>query len=109
MLTFQNAALILSMRWTRIQPGPMYITTTAVVFSETLKMIISLFLVLREKESLSAFVRFLYESLVVNWRDTLLLSVPAVVYMVQNNLQYVAVSNLDAAVFQVCVRACICW
>ena len=37
----------------------------------------------------------------VNWKDTLKMSVPAIVYMVQNNLQYVAVSNLEAAVFQV--------
>ena len=100
-LTFQNALLILSMRWTRIQPGPMYITTTAVVFSESLKLLASLCLILREKESLAEFARYLYESLIVNWVDTLMLSVPAVVYMVQNNLQYVAVSNLDAAVFQV--------
>ena len=106
-LTFQNALLILSMRWTRIQPGPMYISTTAVVFSETLKMLISLCLILFQKESLPAFCRFLYESLVVKWRDTLMLSIPAVVYMVQNNLQYVAVSNLDAAVFQVCVCVCV--
>ena len=43
----------------------------------------------------------LHEEIVVNWKDTLKMSVPAIVYMIQNNLQYVAVSNLEAAVFQV--------
>lgn len=43
----------------------------------------------------------MYKSLVINWQDTLKLSVPAFVYALQNNLQYIAVSNLEAAVFQV--------
>jgi len=33
--------------------------------------------------------------------DFLKISVPAIIYMVQNNLLYVALSNLDAALFQV--------
>lgn len=46
-------------------------------------------------------MEFMYNSLIVNWQDTLKLSIPAFVYALQNNLQYVAVSNLEAAVFQV--------
>jgi len=33
--------------------------------------------------------------------DFMKISVPAIIYMVQNNLLYVALSNLDAAFFQV--------
>ena len=29
------------------------------------------------------------------------ISIPAILYVIQNNLQYVAISNLEAAVFQV--------
>ena len=100
-LTFQNALLIISMRYTRIQSGALYITTTAVVLSETLKMIVALMVILWQKRSLPEYFKYLYESLIKDWRDTLKLSVPAIVYMIQNNLQYIAVSHLEAAVFQV--------
>jgi len=36
--------------------------------------------------------------------DFLKISLPAVIYMLQNNLLYVALSNLDAAFFQVRLR-----
>ena len=98
-LTFQNTLLIISMRYSRLTEGDMYITTTAVVFSEFAKMVVCLFIILNEQRS--NFLSHLYEAIIVDWRDTLKMSVPAIVYMLQNNLQYVAVSNLEAAVFQV--------
>ena len=101
-LTVQNALLIISMRYTRIVSGDLYFTTTAVVISESLKMVICLVIIFFQIRSFQKYFAHLYESLIVNWKDTLLMSVPAIVYMIQNNLQYVAVSNLEAAVFQVC-------
>lgn len=100
-LTIQNAFLILSMRYSRLVPGKMYITTTAVVFSEFAKMVVCLAIILYQQKSFQKWLSHLHEGLVVNWMDTLKMSVPAIVYMLQNNLQYVAVSNLEAAVFQV--------
>lgn len=100
-LTIQNAFLILSMRYSRLVPGKMYITTTAVVFSEFTKMVVCLAIILYQQKSFQKWLSHLHEGLVVNWMDTLKMSVPAIVYMLQNNLQYVAVSNLEAAVFQV--------
>ena len=79
----------------------MYFTTTAVVISESMKMFICLGIIFYQFGSFSEYISHLYESLIVNWTDTLKMSVPAIVYMIQNNLQYVAVSNLEAAVFQV--------
>ncbi len=101
-LTVQNALLILSMRYSRVLTGAMYFSTTAVVISETMKMVICLLIIFLQMRSFSKFASHMYEALVVNWQDTLKMSVPAIVYMLQNNLQYVAVSNLEAAVFQVC-------
>ena len=101
-LTFQNALLILTMRYTRVVAGALYITTTAVVISESLKLVICLVIIfVQEKGSIRDFSKLLYNGIVTEWRDTLKMSVPAIVYMIQNNLQYVAVSNLEAAVFQV--------
>lgn len=102
-LTFQNALLILTMRYSRVIAGKMYFTTTAVVFSEFTKMVVCLSIILYQQGSIRKWLEHLHEALIVNWKDTLKMSVPAIVYMVQNNLQYVAVSNLEAAVFQVIV------
>ena len=101
MLTVQNAVLILSMRYSRTLSGSMYITTTAVVLSETLKLLTCLTIIFFQKKNFAEYSQHLYDSIVLNWQDTLKMSVPAIVYALQNNLQYVAVSNLGAAVFQV--------
>jgi UDP-sugar transporter A1/2/3 len=42
-----------------------------------------------------------YDSLFANKRDTLLMGVPAGLYAFQNNLLFVALSNLDSSIFQV--------
>ena len=81
--------------------GNQYITTTAVVIAETMKMVVCMCIIWYQQPTTTAYVEFMYNSLIVNWQDTLKLSVPAIVYALQNNLQYVAVSNLEAAVFQV--------
>lgn len=47
------------------------------------------------------FVALLFDSIVVQYWDTLKLAIPSLIYTLQNNLQYVAISNLPAATFQV--------
>ena len=101
-LTLQNASLILTIRYSRTIEGPLYFATTAVVMAETFKLVASLLIILVEhKGNVVNWASFLYESIIGNAVDTLKLSVPALIYTVQNNLQYVAISNLDAATFQV--------
>lgn len=43
----------------------------------------------------------MYKEIVVNWKDTLKVCVPATIYVLQNNLLYIAVANLDASVYMV--------
>jgi len=79
----------------------MYIATTAVMFAEIFKVLACLLIILAEKRNIQDWLQFLYSSIIGQPWDTLKLSIPALIYTVQNNLQYVAISNLDAATFQV--------
>ncbi|XP_058873045.1 UDP-galactose translocator isoform X1 [Acipenser ruthenus] len=101
-LVVQNASLILSIRYARTLPGERFFATTAVVVAEMLKVATCLLLILLQKRgNLKEFLVLLYDSIFVQYSDTLKLAVPSLIYTLQNNLQYVAISNLPAATFQV--------
>ncbi|KAJ9666609.1 UDP-galactose transporter Gms1 [Coniosporium apollinis] len=108
-LTFQNSALILIMHYSRIMPpvdGHRYFTSTAVFLNEVIKLALSLTMSLYEISSTlpaSAPASALFSSLstAVFTGDSWKLAIPAMLYTLQNSLQYIAVSNLDAATFQV--------
>lgn len=101
LLTLQNALLILVMRYTRTRKGDMYFATTAVVLSEGLKVLTSLMILAAQEGTFTKLMCYLRDNI---WRqplDCLKVSVPAFIYTLQNNLLYIALSNLDAATFQV--------
>ncbi|KAM4610192.1 UDP-galactose translocator [Polymixia lowei] len=101
-LVVQNASLILSIRYVRTLPGDRFYTTSAVVMAEILKVLTCLLIILLQKRcNVKGTVLFLVDSIVVQYKDTLKLAVPSLIYTLQNNLQYVAISNLPAATFQV--------
>ncbi|KAM9180514.1 UDP-galactose translocator isoform 2-T2 [Dugong dugon] len=100
-LVVQNASLILSIRYARTLPGDRFFATTAVVMAEVLKGLTCLLLLFAQKRgNLKHLVLFLHEAVLVQYVDTLKLAVPSLIYTLQNNLQYVAISNLPAATFQ---------
>ncbi|XP_001991654.2 UDP-galactose translocator [Drosophila grimshawi] len=101
-LTLQNAILGLSMRYARTRPGDIFLSSTAVLMAEFVKLITCLVLVFNEEgKNAQIFVRSLHKTIIANPLDTLKVCVPSLVYIVQNNLLYVSASHLDAATYQV--------
>lgn len=86
--------------------GRRYFTSTAVFMNEVIKFTISLTMALYEistSMSSSAPVTALFGQLASRMfsGDSWKLAIPAVLYTLQNSLQYIAISNLNAATFQV--------
>lgn len=105
-LIVQNSFLILLMRYTMLNrpaSGP-YLASIAVFFSELIKLLISIAMVLMGEAGGS-----LARAHDLIWRekndekvaDMIALIFPALLYILQNNLQYIAVANLSSALFQV--------
>lgn len=89
------------MRYTRTLPGDMYFASTAVMITEVVKVFTSMAILLGKKQSVAEWLKFLYSNTIGHPLDMVKMLVPACIYTVQNNLLYVAVSNLDAATYQV--------
>lgn len=86
--------------------GHRYFTSTAVFLNELVKLAISLTMALHDLSRTmptSAPATALFKELgrQIFTGDSYKMAIPAVLYTVQNSLQYLAVSNLDAATFQV--------
>jgi UDP-sugar transporter A1/2/3 len=105
-LTIQTSTMVLVLRYSRtinIANGQEpYLSSTAVFLSEVLKLFICLFIVLNDSRfQPKVFCNALNENVFSKPTDTLKMCVPAFLYTVQNNLLYLALSNLDAATYQV--------
>ena len=70
-------------------------------FFQLSKLLTCLFITLIERRSISKWLSLLHENILADPLTTLKVAVPSFVYVVQNNLQFIAASNLDAATFQV--------
>uniref|UniRef100_A0A7E4V9E4 UDP-N-acetylglucosamine transporter n=1 Tax=Panagrellus redivivus TaxID=6233 RepID=A0A7E4V9E4_PANRE len=103
-LIVQTTALVLTLRYSRTQvtEGPKYLSSTAVVVSEVIKFFTSaLVLLYNNGWSIPLFLNEIDIDNFQNPFDTLKVAVPAALYVVQNNLLFLALSKLDAATYQV--------
>jgi len=103
LLVAQNASLVLTMRKARTDEGDKFFNTAAVFLCEILKILASslILLISNHKCNLTSFFNEISSEIFGRPWDTLKVAVPSFIYTVQNNLLYLAVSNLPAATFQV--------
>ncbi|GMH91299.1 hypothetical protein TL16_g12017 [Triparma laevis f. inornata] len=100
LLAVQNASKNLIMRFA-VQDKPDFLYSAAVIGSESTKLFLSIcYILFYDKRSFASIITFLKE----DKKNAILLTVPATVYNIQQTLEYVALSNLDASVFSVLVQ-----
>ena len=101
LLVANDTMLVLLMRLSRVQRvalGPRYLASTAVFSAEVLKLLVCGVVVWRQ--SGARFCETLRHQVLVP-REVVKLSLPAFLYVVQNNLLYVALTNLRATPYKV--------
>jgi UDP-sugar transporter A1/2/3 len=103
-LIIQNSFTVFVIRYSKTLPDK-YLTSTAVVCSEFIKLITSLFvhiyLRIYEAEPGTYNIKILLNELFGKESECLKVIIPAVLYLLQNNLIYYSASKLDAATFQI--------
>lgn len=105
LLVAQMVGLVLLMRMSRTshtEGQPMYLASTAVFIMELMKLGICCCVITYQSDGslLTELKIHVLESPV----EMAKLSIPSFMYTVQNNLLYFALSNLDAATYQVCYQ-----
>ncbi|XP_068609598.1 CMP-sialic acid transporter [Brachionichthys hirsutus] len=101
-MTLVAATYTVALRYTRtVSSGDLYFSTTAVFITEVVKLILSLGMLTKETGGPVRLKNAVVEHVFCSPKELLKLSVPSVVYAVQNNMAFLALSNLDAAVYQV--------
>lgn len=109
LLVFQMVGLVLLMRFSRVtktgddgKEGGLYLASTAVFLMEAIKFTICASVIFHQSNySYSNFTKAMNEAIFKSPLEILKLSVPSLTYTVQNNLLYCALTNLDAATYQV--------
>ncbi len=105
LLVAQMVGLVLLMRYSRTNHSaeqPLYLASTAVFIMEVMKLVICCFVI--AYQSGGDLLGELNKHVINAPVEMLTLSVPSFLYTVQNNLLYLALTNLDAATYQVCYQ-----
>ena len=105
LLVAQMVGLVLLMRYSRTHKSPdqpLYLASTAVFVMEVMKFVICCIVI--TYQSGGNLIGELQDHVVGAPMEIVKLCVPSLLYTVQNNLLYLALTNLDAATYQVCYQ-----
>mmetsp|Transcript_26269 Transcript_26269/g.64019 ORF Transcript_26269/g.64019 Transcript_26269/m.64019 type:complete len:255 (+) Transcript_26269:82-846(+) len=101
LLAVQNSSKNLLLRFV-MKERPQFLTSAAVIGSEFTKLTLSLIYILFvEKRPPGSIAQYFRD----DYKNTILVAVPASAYNLQTSLEYIALANLDAAMFSVLVQA----
>mmetsp|Transcript_30023 Transcript_30023/g.62901 ORF Transcript_30023/g.62901 Transcript_30023/m.62901 type:complete len:486 (+) Transcript_30023:322-1779(+) len=109
LLVGQMVGLVLLMRYTRTrhsgngsEDGDLYLASTAVFMMEIMKFLLCCAVVFHQKGSTLTNLRSeIHTHVCASPNEMLKLCVPSFLYTIQNNLLYLALTNLDAATYQI--------
>ena len=100
LLAVQNCFKNLLMRYV-MKDKPDFLTSTAVIGVEVVKLVLSVwYIIYIDKRPLSSIYTFMRD----DYKHAILLTIPAAAYSFQMSMEYVALANLNAAIFSVLVQ-----
>lgn len=105
LLVAQMVGLVLLMRFTRTHQNagqPLYLASSAVFVMEVMKFVICCLVIAYQTGG--DLIGELNLHVLHSPMEMVKLCVPSLLYTVQNNLLYLALTNLDAATYQVCYQ-----
>jgi len=110
LLVAQTTTLVLTMRYSQTKGEKntkRYLVSTAVVMGEVIKFIVNFAIILikTNKCRVKLFISNIYKCFVIDYKESLKITITAFIYTIQNNLLYFAAANLDAATYQVSYQA----
>jgi len=102
LLTIQTTTQVFVIKWARSGGGTKSSLSTSIVFfTELVKMFASFSLEVYATGSIETAARSVYMHFTQDKAETLKVTVPSLLYTVQNNLMYISLANLSMAVQQV--------
>lgn len=101
MMTAQNSSVVLVTRYTRagVDPTNLYVINDLVMITEIGKLVLAA--ALEHNTTNGQLIRSIRENIFERPLDFLRILIPSLLYLVQNSVMYIAISNLTAPMFQV--------